>query len=91
MYLRTYTDVNRVLELVLTHTHCSLILRFWVNLVKNPEFVFDVHKSHAVDSCLSVIAQALMDSCSTTDEVLTRVSSTSNFSNLSGDMIHPHP
>ena len=52
----------------------SLTLRFWVNLVKNPEFVFDVGKSHTVDACLSVVAQALMDSCSLTEEKLTRVS-----------------
>lgn len=52
----------------------SLALRFWVNLVKNPEFVFDVSKSHTVDACLSVVAQAIMDSCSLTEEKLTRVS-----------------
>ena len=55
-------------------SHSSLALRFWVNLVKNPEFVFDVSKSHTVDACLSVVAQALMDSCSLTEEKLTRVS-----------------
>lgn len=54
--------------------HPSLALRFWVNLVKNPEFVFDVSKSHTVDACLSVVAQAIMDSCSLTEEKLTRVS-----------------
>lgn len=43
----------------------SLLLRFWVNLVKNPEFVFDIHKPQIVDSCLSVITQTFMDSCST--------------------------
>ncbi|GIY44957.1 hypothetical protein CEXT_129011 [Caerostris extrusa] len=31
----------------------SLPLRFWVNLVKNPDFVFDVEKTPIVDSCLS--------------------------------------
>jgi hypothetical protein len=35
----------------------SLPLRFWVNLIKNPNFLFDVHKAPIVDSCLSVIAQ----------------------------------
>lgn len=48
----------------------SLLLRFWVNIIKNPEFVFDVHKPVIVDSCLSVVAQTLMDSCSTADLVL---------------------
>ena len=37
----------------------ALALRFWVNLMKNPEFVFDINKSHTVDACLSVIAQVL--------------------------------
>ena len=49
-----------------------LPLRFWVNLIKNPNFLFDVHKSNIVDSCLSVIAQALMDSCSTTGNKLNK-------------------
>jgi len=38
-----------------------------VNLIKNPEFVFDIHKSAIVDCYLSVIAQAFMDSCSYAD------------------------
>lgn len=36
-----------------------------MNLIKNPEFVFDIHKPQIVDSCLSVVTQTLMDSCST--------------------------
>ena len=35
----------------------ALSLRFWVNMIKNPEFMFDINKSHTVDACLSVIAQ----------------------------------
>lgn len=42
----------------------SLPLRFWINMIKNPNFVFDINKSNTVDSCLSVIAQLFMDSCS---------------------------
>jgi len=42
----------------------SLPLRVWVNIIKNPDFVFDVEKSSTVDSCLSVIAQTFMDACS---------------------------
>lgn len=49
---------------------CSLPLRFWVNVVKNPDFVFDIHKSNIVDSCLSVVAQTFMDSCSMSDHRL---------------------
>lgn len=35
----------------------SLPLRFWINIIKNPNFIFDVSKSGIVDSCLSVVAQ----------------------------------
>lgn len=55
---------NRILNMSLFNC------RFWVNLIKNPNFVFDVHKSNIVDSCLSVVAQTFMDSCSTSDHRL---------------------
>ncbi|XP_037552062.1 plexin-C1-like [Nematolebias whitei] len=42
----------------------SLPLRFWINILKNPQFVFDMDKSPHLDACLSVIAQAFMDSFS---------------------------
>jgi len=45
-------------------------LRFWVNLIKNPNFVFDLGKANIVDSCLSVVAQTFMDACSTSDHQL---------------------
>lgn len=45
----------------------SLPLRFWVNLIKNPDFVFDINKSATVDACLTIIAQAYIDACSTSD------------------------
>ncbi|XP_056444017.1 plexin-C1 isoform X2 [Gadus chalcogrammus] len=48
----------------------SLPLRFWVNILKNPQFVFDMDKSDHLDGCLSVIAQAFMDSFSLTDTKL---------------------
>ncbi|XP_066522968.1 plexin-C1 [Hoplias malabaricus] len=49
----------------------SLPLRFWVNILKNPNFVFsDLEKTPHLDSCLSVIAQAFMDSFSLTDQQL---------------------
>ncbi|XP_059469642.1 plexin-B isoform X3 [Neocloeon triangulifer] len=48
----------------------SLPLRFWVNFIKNPDFIFDVNKTTTVDCCLSVIAQTLMDSCSTSEHRL---------------------
>lgn len=48
----------------------SLPLRFWVNFIKNPDFIFDVNKTVTMDSCLSVIAQTFMDACSTTEHRL---------------------
>jgi len=56
---------------------CSLPLRFWVNIIKNPEFVFDVHKSNIVDSCLSVVAQTFMDCCSMSEHKLSKDSPSS--------------
>jgi len=56
---------------------CSLPLRFWVNLIKNPDFVFDVHKSNIVDSCLSVVAQTFMDCCSMSEHKLSKDSPSS--------------
>ena len=44
-------------DVVHTWKNNALALRFWVNLMKNPEFLFDINKSHTVDACLSVIAQ----------------------------------
>jgi plexin A len=64
-------------QVVHTWKSNSLPLRFWVNIIKNPDFVFDVHKSNAVDSCLSVIAQTFMDSCSVSEQKLGKDSSTS--------------
>ena len=50
-------------DVVYTWKSNSLPLRFWVNIIKNPEFVFDIHKSNIVDASLSVIASTFMDSC----------------------------
>lgn len=48
----------------------SLPLRFWVNFIKNPDFIFDIDKTPTVDACLSVIAQTFMDACSTAEHRL---------------------
>ena len=61
----TSMDINRTMVLFY-----SLPLRFWINVVKNPDFVFDVHKSNIVDACLSVTAQTFMDSCSMSEHRL---------------------
>ncbi|EPY81928.1 VESPR-like protein [Camelus ferus] len=44
----------------------NLPLWFWVNILKNPEFVFDIDKTHQIDPCL-VIAQAFIDVSSISD------------------------
>lgn len=44
----------------------AFLLRFWLNFIKNPNYILDVDKSHTLDGSLSVIAQTLMDSCSPT-------------------------
>ena len=55
-------------------SHLSLPLRFWVNILKNPHFIFDVHVHEVVDASLSVIAQTFMDTCTRTEHKLSRVS-----------------
>jgi plexin A len=54
-------------EILHTWKTNSLFLRFWVSLIKNPDFVFDIHKSATVDACLTIIAQAYIDACSTSE------------------------
>ncbi|XP_071810480.1 plexin A3-like [Asterias amurensis] len=50
----------------------SLQLRFWVNLIKNPDILFDINKSGTVDACLSTIGQTLIDACSVSEQTLTK-------------------
>nr|XP_039251389.1 plexin-A2-like [Styela clava] len=63
-------------DIVHTWKSNCLPLRFWVNLIKNPEFIFDIKKTALMDSCLSVIAGTFMDSCSTADQNLGKDSAT---------------
>ena len=44
-----------------------------MNILKNPEFVFDIHKTAIVDSCLNVITQAFMDGCTINSIAPTKV------------------
>ena len=81
-------NVNLLKVLHAWKSNC-LPLRFWVNFIKNPDFIFDVNKTvrHSqlylfkfqihfyydqvtTDSCLSVIAQTFMDSCSVNENIL---------------------
>uniref|UniRef100_A0A8D8QEE9 Plexin-A2 n=1 Tax=Cacopsylla melanoneura TaxID=428564 RepID=A0A8D8QEE9_9HEMI len=58
----------------------ALPLRFWVNLIKNPNFLLDIQTSSiTVDSCLSGVAQALVSACSTSDHKLSEHSPSSSF------------
>ncbi|XP_059158029.1 plexin-A2-like [Physella acuta] len=59
-------------EVVHTWKSNSLPLRFWVNVIKNPNFAFDIYKSNIVDACLTVIGQTFMDCCSTVEHKLTK-------------------
>lgn len=45
-----------------------------MNIIKNPEFVFDINKSEIVDASLSTIAQTFIDSCAMTESDFGQVS-----------------
>uniref|UniRef100_A0A7E4UM35 Sema domain-containing protein n=1 Tax=Panagrellus redivivus TaxID=6233 RepID=A0A7E4UM35_PANRE len=55
----------------------ALPLRFWVNLIKNPDFIFDIPKPTKIEGSLNVVAQTLMDACSKQDQHLTKDSPSS--------------
>ncbi|XP_077970969.1 plexin-B2-like isoform X2 [Styela clava] len=42
----------------------SVLGRFWVTILKNPESVFDIDKPESVESSMAVIAQTFIDACS---------------------------
>uniref|UniRef100_A0A8C4SH55 Plexin cytoplasmic RasGAP domain-containing protein n=1 Tax=Erpetoichthys calabaricus TaxID=27687 RepID=A0A8C4SH55_ERPCA len=50
----------------------SLSQRFWVNILKNPHFIFDICVHEVVDASLSVITQTFMDACTKSDHKLSR-------------------
>ncbi|KAM9704713.1 plexin-B2-like isoform 1-T3 [Menidia menidia] len=52
----------------------SLPMRYWVNILRNPHFIFDVHVTEVVDASLHVIAQTFMDACTKTEHKLSRES-----------------
>uniref|UniRef100_A0A7N4PHP9 Plexin-A1 n=1 Tax=Sarcophilus harrisii TaxID=9305 RepID=A0A7N4PHP9_SARHA len=71
-FLDEQADKHQIHDYDVRHTWKSncLPLRFWVNVIKNPQFVFDIHKNSITDACLSVVAQTFMDSCSTSEHKL---------------------
>ena len=56
----------------------NILTRFLYS-IQNPEFLFDINKSAAVSNSLTVVAQTLIDGCSTTesDPLLAQAQSTS--------------
>ncbi|XP_058480254.1 plexin-C1 isoform X2 [Solea solea] len=71
-FLDTQADNMKIMDPDVLHIWKtnSLPLRFWVNILKNPQFVFDMEKSSQLERCLSVIAQAFMDSFSLSETQL---------------------
>lgn len=77
-------EALRLVSLLINRYFCSLLfsfflnsslpLRFWVNILKNPQFVFDVQVTDSIDAVLSVIAQTFIDSCTTSEHKVGRVS-----------------
>ncbi|CAG5119802.1 unnamed protein product, partial [Candidula unifasciata] len=88
-FLDHQADIHGISDSEVVHTwKCnSLPLRFWVNIIKNPDFVFDITKPRIVDSCLSVVAQTFMDSCSTSEHRLGK-DSPSNKLLFAKDIVH---
>ena len=39
----------------------AIVLRFWMQLLNNPDCLFDIQRQHCLDASLIVIGQTLMD------------------------------
>ncbi|XP_060931676.1 plexin-B2-like [Limanda limanda] len=52
----------------------SLPMRYWVTILKNPHYIFDVHVTEVVDASLHVISQTFIDACTKTEHKLSRES-----------------
>ena len=50
----------------------SLPLRMWANLLRRPELIFDLDKSPAVESSLTVISQSLVEACLPTPHTISK-------------------
>lgn len=74
----TIRNIKHLFLCTLVFSTFSLPLRFWVNILKNPQFVFDVQVTDSVDAVLSVIAQTFIDSCTTSEHKVGRVSTAIN-------------
>ncbi|XP_063783686.1 plexin-C1 [Pseudophryne corroboree] len=71
-FLDTQGEIKKITDPEVLHIWKtnSLPLRFWVNILKNPQFVLDIKKTPLLDSCLSVITQAFMDGFSLAEQQL---------------------
>ncbi|CAF1302859.1 unnamed protein product [Adineta steineri] len=78
-FLDEQAEDNQIFDSNIIHSwkSNSLPLRFFVNMIKNPDFIFDVQKTNVIDASLSVIAQMFMDSCAAGTHQLTKDSPSS--------------
>ncbi|UJR28522.1 hypothetical protein I4U23_009760 [Adineta vaga] len=78
-FLDEQAEYHQISDANITHTwkSNSLPLRFFVNIIKNPDFIFDIQKTNVIDASLSVIAQMFMDSCAAGSHQLTKDSPSS--------------
>ena len=57
--IQNRNEIDRLTKTWMTNTY---FLRYWINIIKNPEFLFDLNKNWLMDSSLSCVAQAFVDS-----------------------------
>lgn len=76
-YVDKLIEINRITdkEVVKIWKNNSIIMRFWVNIIKNANLIMDINIDPTVEPSLNVIVQLLMDSCSTNDSNITKNSS----------------
>lgn len=55
----------------------ALILRFWMQLIHNPDCLFDVQRQQCLDASLTVIGQTLIDAFSRSEHTLGKESPSS--------------
>jgi plexin A len=71
------STLQRKYSYLFKQSFSSLPLRVFVNIIKNPDFIFDVQKTNVIDASLSVIAQMFMGSCAAGTHQLTKDSPSS--------------
>lgn len=60
-------NLDDLLKLSRTWKTSILFLRYWTQLIKNPDIIFDCKRTSLLDSSLDCISQAFIDSCSSLD------------------------